>query len=105
MGLVAGTGEDAPFKAGSFDIIVYRESLHHMADPARALRTIRGLLGKNGVVVCSDPCDDSFFLRVVWKVYFRFSRKFSDDHRSFSTKELRHMLGAAGFVTERQRKV
>lgn len=104
-GLVVGTGEDAPFKPESFDIVICRESLHHMADPARALRTIRGLLRENGVVAFSDPCDDSLLLRGLRKICFKFSDKFSADHGSFSAGGMERMLAGAGFVVERQKKV
>lgn len=44
-----------PDDAGTFDAMVFGDVLEHLRDPARLLRTLRGALAPDGVIVCSIP--------------------------------------------------
>lgn len=44
-----------PADAGTFDAMVFGDVLEHLRDPARLLRTLRGALAPDGVIVCSIP--------------------------------------------------
>ncbi len=44
-----------PDDLGTFDAIVFGDVLEHLRDPARLLRTLRGALSDDGVIVCSIP--------------------------------------------------
>lgn len=49
-------GLDAlPDDFGVFDAMVFGDVLEHLRDPARLLRTLRGALAPDGVIVCSIP--------------------------------------------------
>lgn len=51
-----GTLEKLPFdKLGSVDTVVSLETLEHVVDPARALRSVRKLLQPNGLLIGSVP--------------------------------------------------
>lgn len=49
-----GDAENLPFDDGSFDGVVTRLSLHHFADPARAVREMRRVLKLGGRAVIVD---------------------------------------------------
>ncbi|UUY04779.1 class I SAM-dependent methyltransferase [Svornostia abyssi] len=44
-----------PDDLGTFDAIIFGDVLEHLRDPARLLRTLRGALTEDGVIVCSIP--------------------------------------------------
>lgn len=44
-----------PDDLGTFDAIIFGDVLEHLRDPARLLRTMRGALAPEGVIVCSIP--------------------------------------------------
>ncbi len=44
-----------PDDLGTFDAIIFGDVLEHLRDPARLLRTLRGALTDDGVIVCSIP--------------------------------------------------
>jgi SAM-dependent methyltransferase len=61
-GVVAGAysgdvmNEDAPFwKEGPFDVVMFRDVMEHLEDPAAALRLVRSSLSSDGVVFVVFP--------------------------------------------------
>lgn len=44
-----------PEDLGTFDAMIFGDVLEHLRDPARLLRTLRGALADDGVLVCSIP--------------------------------------------------
>jgi ubiquinone/menaquinone biosynthesis C-methylase UbiE len=51
----AGSGETLPFADGSIDVVVFSNSLHHMADVDRALREAARVLVPNGLLYVMEP--------------------------------------------------
>ncbi len=59
-----GQIEDAPWPAGSFDVITLWDVLEHLPDPGSALHRLRGLLSQQGLLIVSVPNLDSFDARI-----------------------------------------
>lgn len=52
---------DDPQLQGRYDLVTLFESLHHFPDPAGALRTLRGLLREDGIVLLTEMrCEEAF---------------------------------------------
>lgn len=52
---------DDPQLQGRYDLVTLFESLHHFPDPAGALRTLRGLLRDDGIVLLAElRCEENF---------------------------------------------
>jgi ubiquinone/menaquinone biosynthesis C-methylase UbiE len=49
------SGESIPEKDGSFDIVIFSNSLHHMPNPARALADAMRVLKSGGVLYVMEP--------------------------------------------------
>jgi ubiquinone/menaquinone biosynthesis C-methylase UbiE len=59
-------GEALPFEDGSFDLVHSKDSLHHMADPARALAEYRRVLrpGGSALIVEANRYNPSLFVQM-----------------------------------------
>jgi ubiquinone/menaquinone biosynthesis C-methylase UbiE len=59
-------GEQLPFEDGSFDLVHSKDSLHHMADPARALAEYRRVLrpGGTALIVEANRYNPSLFVQM-----------------------------------------
>jgi hypothetical protein len=55
VGFVAGDVETLPFRSGSFDRALCLNALHHVPNPAQALREIARVLGEHGQLVLIEP--------------------------------------------------
>ncbi len=49
------SGEALPFADGSFDVVVFSNSLHHMPDPARALAEAARVMKSGGLLYVMEP--------------------------------------------------
>lgn len=58
VGFRPGDAENLPFEDGAFDAVVTRLSLHHFADPGRALGQMRRVLRPGGRLVVMDVIAD-----------------------------------------------
>ncbi|HEX7602787.1 MAG TPA: class I SAM-dependent methyltransferase, partial [Polyangiaceae bacterium] len=47
---------ELPFEAGSFDQVIFRDVLHHLAEPERAIREARRVLAPGGRIDLLEPC-------------------------------------------------
>jgi len=66
-----GRGEALPFVDGSFDIVVFSNSLHHMSDIAGALREAARLLPDGGLLYVMEP--------VAWGNYHEATKAVNDE--------------------------
>jgi ubiquinone/menaquinone biosynthesis C-methylase UbiE len=86
-----------PFGASTFDLVVCRNSLHHVTDPAAAIREMTGVLRTGGRLVVEDmraPDDDTR------RAYHETIEKLRDvSHaRTLTRGDLRSMAAAAGLA-------
>jgi ubiquinone/menaquinone biosynthesis C-methylase UbiE len=89
-----------PFGTGRFDAVVSTSSLHHWHDPRGALLEIGRVLKPRGRLVLTDWANDHLPTRIVSAVL----RHTDASHfRSYTAREARRLLGAAGFETESTR--
>ncbi|MFN4284060.1 MAG: class I SAM-dependent methyltransferase [Alphaproteobacteria bacterium] len=66
-----GRGEALPFGDGTFDVVVFSNSLHHMSDMAGALREAARLLPDGGVLYVMEP--------VAWGNYHDATKAVNDE--------------------------
>jgi SAM-dependent methyltransferase len=83
---VASSAERLPFQDESFDGVLARDSLHHVAEPGRALREIRRVLRRGAPAVIVEPN------RFNPLFYLHMTRIHGHDH--FSPSYLRGLLEA-----------
>jgi len=83
---VEGSAERLPFPDGSFDAVLERDALHHIAEPGRALREMRRVLRPGGIAVIVE-CN-----RYNPLFYAHMTRLHGHDH--FSVPYLRGLLHA-----------
>ncbi len=84
-----------PWKAGTFDLVVTTDSIHHWTDPAQAFSEIRRVLKKGGHAVVADVYAPAP-LRQLGNWMARFGRE--GDVKVYSEAELTRMLREAGFA-------
>lgn len=53
---LVASGTDLPFEAGSFDQVIFRDVIHHMPEPEKALREARRVLAPGGRIDVLEPC-------------------------------------------------
>jgi ubiquinone/menaquinone biosynthesis C-methylase UbiE/DNA-binding transcriptional ArsR family regulator len=83
-----GDIEDPPIEAGSVDLVLFSQALHHARQPAKALAAAHRLLKKGGRIVLLD----------LLKHGFEKARDlYADVWLGFSEVEIIEMLEAAGF--------
>jgi len=56
---VAGVGERLPFRAGEFDAVIVKESLHHFQNPGRFLDEARRLTARGGALLLCQGVEES----------------------------------------------
>ncbi len=91
--------EHLPWKAGSFDLVVTTDSIHHWPNPTKAFAEIKRVLKKGGHLIIADVWAPSPF-RHLGNVLARFSRE--GDVRVYSEDELTRLLKEAGFASIRR---
>jgi SAM-dependent methyltransferase len=96
--------EALPFAANSFDLVFCRGSLHHAADLNRALANLRSILKPGGLLILSEPCADSWLLRLPRWYWRTFSSRFDDDHHALSSAGLAAQLAGHDLMVTRQRR-
>jgi ubiquinone/menaquinone biosynthesis C-methylase UbiE len=83
-----GDLEDPPIEAGSVDLVILSQALHHAHDPARAIRSAHRILVPGGQVLILDLLQHSF--KQAQELY-------GDRWLGFSDGELHSWLEASGF--------
>ncbi len=95
--LVVGEAEKLPFKEKIFDSTFSRGCLHHLSKPLEGTKEISRTLKKDGVFVLSEPCNDSFILRFIRKKIKKNSKRFSSEHKAFTSNEIKEYLNSNNF--------
>jgi len=91
--------EKLPWKAGSFDLVVTTDSLHHWPRPLQAFAEMRRVLRKGGHVVVADVTAPPV-LKQLSNWIAQFGKE--GDVRVYSATELDLMLREVGFVDIRR---
>jgi ubiquinone/menaquinone biosynthesis C-methylase UbiE len=91
--LKQGWAEDLPYQDEVFDLVVSCNVLHYIREPLVALKDMLRVLRPKGTLVITDWCDDYLACRICdW-----YLRVFNAAHfRTYSTRQLRDLLGGAG---------
>lgn len=79
---------DPPLEAGSVDVVILSQALHHAEDPARALASAQRILRKGGQVLILD---------LVQHQFGRARELYGDRWLGFAEADLHRWLEAAGF--------
>jgi len=81
-----------PFPDESFDLVLFCEVLEHLLNPLNALREIRRVLIKNGVLILTTPKRGG--TSPVWRLTFKLSRL----RHGFSDLEMRNRVPFGKFM-------
>ncbi len=95
--LVTGDGSALPFENASFDLVVCRGVLHHVADLRTTLVEIHRVLRPSGELILSEPSNDWWLVRTMRKLMYRFSDKFDKEDEGFLSDQLRDLIEVTGF--------
>ena len=102
--VVTGDAEELPFRPGAFDAVFCKGSLHHTRDHGGFLENCRRALGKDGVLVMSEPCNDNPLIRLARWALYKASPHFHEDDRGFTRGQIVRLCEQAGFEVVRTRK-
>jgi SAM-dependent methyltransferase len=95
--LARATAERIPFAAASFDRVFAINALHHFTDPVRFTAECRRVLRPGGAFMTIGLDPNTGLDR--WWVYDYFPAALAADRQRYpTTKRIREMLAAAGFV-------
>jgi ubiquinone/menaquinone biosynthesis C-methylase UbiE len=106
---VVGDAYRLPFSARAFDAATMIRTLHHMVDPLRALRKIRGVLQSGTPLILEYPNKRNLKAivrwlsrRQLWSPFDRRAVEFARLHFDFHPAAVRSWLELAGFRVGRQ---
>jgi len=102
--LVTGDAENLPFKDGGFDVVFCKGSLHHTRDHIAFLTECGRMLGKGGVLIMSEPCNDNPLIRVARKILYKKSKHFDEGDEGFTKKGIVGLCEKAGFEVTRVKR-
>ncbi len=95
--LVTGDAERLPFKTGGFDVVFCKGSLHHTRNHVSFLEECGRMLGRDGVLVMSEPCNDNPLIRLARKILYRKSKHFDEGDEGFTRRGIVSLCERAGF--------
>ncbi len=95
--LLAGHAQKMGLKNSVFDLVICKGSLHHLEEPAKALKEIHRILKPGGLLILSEPCRDNLLWRTLGRAATVLSSGFSGSHQVFESRELKMELKEAGF--------
>jgi ubiquinone/menaquinone biosynthesis C-methylase UbiE len=104
INLVVGDGMNLPVLAESFDIVICRGTLHHLSSLTQGLEEIQRCLKKDGILIFSEPSNDSPLVRAARFIMYKFSSKFHEDDIAFYEKEVIKIVEKTGFRVENTRR-
>ncbi|HUI70776.1 MAG TPA: methyltransferase domain-containing protein [Spirochaetia bacterium] len=94
--------ESLPWRAGSFDLVVSTDSLHHWPHPLQAFSEMKRVLKKGGHVVVADVTAPPLF-KSLSNWIARFGKE--GDVRVYSPAEVESMLREVGFFDVKREHV
>ena len=94
---VVNPSESLPFADNLFEVVCFRGALHHMADEISSLKEAYRVLRNGGLIILSEPNDDSILLRVPRKIANRRIARFGSDHKAFRSKKWLKTITEIGF--------
>jgi SAM-dependent methyltransferase len=100
---VCADGTRIPTADGVFDAVFCRGSVHHLPDIRSAFEEIRRVLKPGGLLVFSEPSNDSIVNRIARKWMYLASDEFEEEDEGFLRGEIEPMLGELGFDIEYSR--
>jgi len=86
-----------PYRDSRFQTITHLEVVEHLLNPLFALSEAARILKPGGVMYLTTPNDYS----LIYKLEHLLSRKYGPHFHQFSERDLRWLLGAAGFEITR----
>jgi SAM-dependent methyltransferase len=92
--LVQGS-EDNLLDGNKFDIIIANNNIEHLSDPYDFTIKAINALNKNGLLVYTYPCADSYMFKLLEKYSYYFMNPYHLTH--FTQNGIRNMLERAGF--------
>jgi len=96
-GCIAGDGMNMPYSGKSFDVVFCRGVLHHLPSLPDSLTEINRVLKSDGMLIFSEPSNDSLIVRLARKKMYSKSDKFSEDDVAFLSRELVTTLKKTGY--------
>lgn len=96
-------GSRIPLADGSVDGVFCRGSVHHLPDVGGSFAEIARVLRPGGVLVFSEPSNDSVVNRLARSVMYRSSEAFNVDDEGFRRKEVEPLLASLGLAIEHSR--
>jgi len=80
-----------PFQSNSFDGIIVRSLLHHLATPDRAINELHRVLKPEGEIVLMET-NANFISTPLRNLIYKTSPAFSDFHKNFNFETLKNIL-------------
>ena len=96
--LVLGNSQDLPFGDGMFDVVLCRSLLHHLPQPALAIREMSRVLREAGEI-CLIDTNTSLLSALPRRLAYR-GEHFSSDHQNLNRRVLEETLTPYFEVTE-----
>lgn len=92
------SASDIPFKDGSFDLILFYETIEHVENPKECLKEIKRVLKKSGILILTMD-SGSLLFRLIWLIWEKSKgRIWKGAHlHPFHHKELEQIIESAGF--------
>lgn len=97
---VCADGGRMPFADATFDAVICRGAIHHMPDLDQAFSEIARVLGPAGMLVFSEPSNDSPINRLARRRMYTGSDEFHEDDEGFRRKDIIPRLTRAGLSVE-----
>jgi ubiquinone/menaquinone biosynthesis C-methylase UbiE len=95
--LITGDAERLPFQKGRFDVVFCKGSLHHTRDHVAFLKNCREVLGVDGKLIMSEPCNDNPIIRLARAILYKKSQHFDVGDQGFTKKGIISLCEQAGF--------